>query len=269
MIVQTRAGGLLLIRQVDHAALAGELARHWGNDHFRQPAPRPSLLIAAEHHDDGWLGWDAAPKVDPRTSRPYQFTDMPIGEHLSFYRQGIASVLKRDAYAGLLTSMHLAGLYQRRYGTVTMPSPGPADPKEAQELQRALDQLHDQQRELREQLPTAAVDRHALEEGPLWANYKLLQIFDRLSLYFCMGPLREATLGPTPVDYKGREVDLELRPLDPRTVAVRPYPFDQAALPVSVKAALIPDRPYESDADLRAALAEAASETLEFVLRRA
>jgi hypothetical protein len=268
MIVQTRAGGLLLIRQTDHAALAAVFARHWGNNHFEPLRPRPSLLIAAEHHDDGWLAWEAAPTVDPATRRPYQFTDLPAGEHLAFYRQGIADVLKRDPYAGLLVSMHLSGLHQRRFGTESRPTPRPAGPNEhAAALRRALDQLEDQQRELREQLPSAGVDPRFLKDGPLWANYKLLQVFDRLSLYFCTAPPRAATIGPAPRDHKGHEVDLELMPLDGGAVAVDPYPFDQPALPVEVRAALIPDRPYQTDAELRAELARAAPERLEFVLR--
>jgi hypothetical protein len=53
MIVQRRDGQLLLIRQTDHAALAGNLARHWGNASFAAPSPRDPVVFAADHHDDG------------------------------------------------------------------------------------------------------------------------------------------------------------------------------------------------------------------------
>ncbi len=52
MIVQPRDGQLLLIRQTDHAALAGAFAEHWGNASFAVPAPRDPLIVAAAHHDD-------------------------------------------------------------------------------------------------------------------------------------------------------------------------------------------------------------------------
>jgi hypothetical protein len=129
----------------------------------------------------------------------------------------------------------------------------------------ALDQLRDEQRELREQL-SAVVNRHWLQDGPLWANYKLLQVFDRLSLYFCTAPPRAAVIGPAPLDHKGREVDLTLRPLDERTVRVEPYPFDAPELTVGVRAALVADRDYESDDAFRAALAAAEVRALSFRL---
>jgi hypothetical protein len=266
MILQQRPDGLLLIRQTDHAALSGEFARHWGNDHFEPLRPRHSMLIAAEHHDDGWQSWDASPRVDPRTGRPYQFTDMPTGEHLAFYRQGIDSVLRRDPYAGLLVSMHLSGLYQRRFGTDRASSSAAMHDRDDADLRQALDQLSDQQRELREQLK-AVVEPHALQEGPLWANYKLLQVFDRLSLYFCTAPPREARIGPAPVNARGREVELVLHPLDGETVQIAPYPFDQSALAVEARVVVLADRAYESDAALHAALGQAVPTTLHFTVK--
>ena len=254
MIIQPRGDRLLIIRQTDHAALSGEFARHWGNDVFTLPEPQESLRLAAEHHDDGWLLWEAAPHLNPATRRPYQFTDLPITEHLAFYRQGIASVLKRDGYAGLLVCLHLAGLYERR---------GDGDPVR----NRILDELHDQQRMLREELQMVTASPRTLQEGPLTANSRLLLTFDRLSLYFCTEPPHPATIGPVPRDSRGRETELELRPLEGHTVAIHPYPFDVPQLRVGVPAAVVPDRPYRDDDDFRATLAAAPTEQLAFTLR--
>jgi hypothetical protein len=257
MIIQPRGDRLLIIRQTDHAALSGELARHWGNDVFTLPEPQESLRVAAEHHDDGWRLWEAAPHLDPATHRPYQFTDLPVAEHLGFYRQGIANVGRRDGYAGLLVCMHLAGLYQRRHPATA----------EQPVLDRILDGLHDQQRMLREELRTITASPRTLNEGPLTANYKLLQIFDRLSLYFCTALPHPATIGPVPLDSRGRETDLELRPIEGHTVAIRPYPFDVPELRIGVPAAVVPDRPYHEDDDFRATLAAAPTEQLTFTLK--
>jgi hypothetical protein len=106
MIVQPRDGQLLLIRQTDHAALAGVFAKHWGNADFALPSPRDPVITAAIHHDDGWLLWETAPRMDPSTRRPYQFTDMPLAVHIGFYQAGIEHVLTLAPYAGLLTLMH-------------------------------------------------------------------------------------------------------------------------------------------------------------------
>ena len=85
MIVQPHNGQLLSIRQTDHAALAGLFAEHWDNADFARPSPRHPLIAAAVHHDDGWLLWEAVPRIDPTTRRPYQFTAMPIADHVGFY----------------------------------------------------------------------------------------------------------------------------------------------------------------------------------------
>jgi hypothetical protein len=267
MILQPRDGRLLLIRQTDHAALAGELAEHWGNREFSAPVPRQALLVAAAHHDDGWLLWEAAPRVDPATRRPYQFTDMPLAEHAAFYRAGISRVLAEAPYAGLLVNMHLAGLYQRRFGTDPDMPVKPRTPEEDQALREILEQLEDQRRTLHGHLPASGVPAPFLDENHLGTNYKLLQVFDRLSLYFCTTPPRESTLGPVPVDYEGHEARLALRPLDGQTVAVSPYPFDADPLRVGVRASVVPDRPYDGDDDFRAAFAAAPTTELSFVLR--
>ena len=42
---------------------------------------------------------------------------MGVPAHLAFYRACIAAVSDQDPYAGLLVSMHGAGIYRGRYGT--------------------------------------------------------------------------------------------------------------------------------------------------------
>jgi hypothetical protein len=100
----------------------------------------------------------------------------------------------------------------------------------------------------------------------MWANYKLLQVFDRLSLYLCMPPLREHTLGPVPVGGEGREVQLALRPGEGGRVAVTPYPFGQEPLAVEVMARVVPQKKYADDGQFRAALAGAETVVLSYRL---
>ncbi|HEY7158300.1 MAG TPA: DUF3891 family protein [Gemmataceae bacterium] len=264
MIVQPRDGQLLLIRQTDHAVLAGVFAEHWGNAAFAVPFPRDPLIVAAVHHDDGWLLWEAAPRIDPTTRRPYSFTAMPIVEHVDFYRHGIDRVLARDSYAGLLTVMHLAGLYQMRFGTDRQIPARTLSADEEHMQRQLLDELQQQQNALRRDLPRQGVPTAWLEERRLWCNYKLLQVFDRLSLYFCMAPPRPATLEPAPLDYDGGETQLTLRPVTERTVAITPYPFGRDPLPLTLRASVVPDRDYDSDDDFRAVFAAAPVVELRF-----
>jgi len=87
---------------------------------------------------EGWRAWEAAPRVGPRTQRPYQFTDLPLAEHAAFYLTGIDDVAGRDAYAGLLVCLHLSGLYQRRFGI----DPGIIDGAKRRHRQPAEDLAH-------------------------------------------------------------------------------------------------------------------------------
>lgn len=264
MIVQPHDGQLLLIRQTDHAALAGLFAEHWGNADFARPSPHDSLIAAAVHHDDGWLLWEAAPRIDPATCRPYQFTSMPIAEHVAFYRAGIDRVLALAPYAGLLTVMHLAGLYQMRFGSDRSMQPKSLSSEEEQVQRQFLDELRQQQESLRQELPEHGVPSSWMEKRRLWTNYKLLQVYDRLSLYFCMAPPHSATLEPVPLDYQSGETQLTLTPLTERTVAIAPYPFDRSPLSFAVRAVLAPDRDYQNDDDFRAVFAAAPCLELSF-----
>ncbi len=267
MIVQPRDGQLLLIRQTDHAALAGVFAEHWGNADFALPAPRDPVIVAAIHHDDGWLLWESTPRIDPSTHRPYQFTAMPLAEHIGFYRAGIEHVLTLAPYAGLLTLMHLAGLYQMRFNTDRHMQPKKLSSNEERMQRQFLDELRQQQESLLRELPQRGIPASWLEERRLWCNYMLLQIYDRLSLYFCTAPPRPATLEPAPKDYEGGEKQLTLTPLTERTVAISPYPFDVSPLSFTVPVRTVPDRDYDSDHSFRAIYSHAAETELRFEIQ--
>ncbi len=189
---------------------------------------------------------------------------MPIAEHIDFYRGGIDRVLARDGYAGLLTVMHLAGLYQMRFGTDRQMPARTLSADEERVQRQLLNELWQKQDALGHDLPRQGIPTAWLEERRLWCNYKLLQIFDRLSLYFCMASPHPFTLGPAPVDYEGGETQLTLRPVTERTVAITPYPFDRDPLPLTLRASVAPDRDYESDEDFRAVFAAAPVVELRF-----
>jgi hypothetical protein len=268
MIVQRRAGELLLIRQTDHAALSGVLAEHWGAGAFARPEPRASMLVAAARHDNGWREWEEAPRVNPATRRPYNFTEMPVGEHFPFYLRGIDGVVRDDPYAGLLVCLHLGGLYRKRYGL----DPGlglerfPPDVRPV--VEDYLRHLDEKQKQLQERLGRDGLAPAEMIEGPaVWTNYRLLQVYDLFSLYFCMAPLREYTLRHVPVSASQPDTEIKLHPAGGEALAVDPYPFDTAPLRVAVSARVVPDRDYDGDKDLRAALAGAPETALRFELR--
>jgi hypothetical protein len=51
MIIRTQdSENLVLVPQTDHSKLVGQLAAHWGNSDFAEPAPFASVVRAATSH---------------------------------------------------------------------------------------------------------------------------------------------------------------------------------------------------------------------------
>jgi hypothetical protein len=256
MIISLRNGMLQLIRQTDHAAVSGLFAQHWGRPPFDRLEPFDAMVTAAALHDNGWTEWEAQPKVNPATQHPYQFWELPVEEHLAFYFQGVQRVIAQDRYAGMLVSMHCSGLYNGRFGTDPSLMVRHFTPAMQRTIDDFLGRLEVQRRDLREQLQQTGTLAGWLDEARIWKNYKLLQIFDRLSLYLCMPPLTKRSLGPAPTA-DGKDVDLVLQPGDGTTVRLTPYPFDANPLVVTLPTRLVPKTPYNSDDHFRAVLARA------------
>lgn len=246
MIVTAQDGHLLLVRQTDHQVISGLLADAWGNEQFARPEPFAPLVRAAYDHDNGWYAWEQAPKVDPATRRPYQFTDVPLEEHLAFYRQGIDELAARDPHAGLLVNLHCQGFHNQRFGTMPEAVMKPHTPEREAALKRFMIGLQTQARELGR--------RMSVDTATLWAQYELLQFFDRLSLYLCMPPQQAKALGPVPVGSGGKLLMLRLTPAETGVVHVAPWPLRSLSLMVRVPTRQVPDRDYGGDDEFRNAL---------------
>jgi len=191
MIVRDLGDAWQVVLQTDHADLSAAFARAW-----RTPLS-PSLVVAAERHDDGWAVWEQAPRMD-EDGKPVNFLEVDVRSHLAFYRAGIAAITEQDPEAGLLVSMHGAGIYKQRYGLDQS-----LGLTRAEEVQDEVDAFVAEQ----EAKFGGAPGEHREE-------YELLQLFDRLSLYFCM---RE-----------GEEAELQgyrLEPVAPWHVRLTPFPF--------------------------------------------
>jgi hypothetical protein len=194
VIVRELGDAWQVVMQTDHADLSAAFARAWA-------APlSPSLILATERHDDGWAVWEQAPRVDG-DGKPVNFLEVDIRSHLAFYRAGIAAITEQNADAGLLVSMHGAGIYRRRYGLD--PGLGLARAAEAEDEVEAF--VAEQEA------------KFGGRPGDRQADYELLQLFDRLSLYFCMRDVEN-----------GEEAELQgyrLEPVAPWHVRMTPYPF--------------------------------------------
>jgi hypothetical protein len=193
-----------IVMQTDHADLSGDFARRWKQRTNRSA----SVAVAAERHDDGWAVWEQAPMCDLETGRPINFLDVGVLSHLAFYRAGIAAIAEQDPYAGLLVSMHGAGIYRGRYGLqpelrLTF----------AEEARAQVDAFVAEQE--------SAFDARDAEIGVTAQqrreDYELLQIYDRMSLLFCM----KDALSPPAAEFSG----YRFRPDGTATISIDPFPF--------------------------------------------
>ncbi len=209
--------------QTDHADLAAGFAAAWS-----EQGPRhDSVVLAARRHDDGWATWERSPLVDAE-SRPVTFLDVHVPAHLAFYRAGIAAITDEDPYAGLLVSMHGAGIYRQRYGT----DPGLS-------LTRAPE-VHERVEEFVAEQEAAYAGRMEAAEAsdPLrWDDYHRLQWYDRFSLAFCMRDW----------DEPGEAFDVgpyRFEPRGPWRASVAPYPFATPSVSVPLVRRRLPKRPW-------------------------
>jgi hypothetical protein len=208
MIVRDRGDGWQVVLQIDHEDLSGAFARAWSE----QAPGHESLVTAAARHDDGWAVWERAPVVaDDGT--PVNFLDVDVRSHLAFYRACIAAVTEQDPYAGLLVSMHGAGIYRQRYGR----DPGLGLSRAAAE-QELVDAFVAEQEGGYE----ARVAKAGVSEEERWRDYELLQLYDRLSLYFCMRDCENG--GGEPVELQGYTLEL----VAPWRVRMAPHPFGES-----------------------------------------
>jgi hypothetical protein len=270
ILVEERGGRgehLLVIRQSDHAFLAGFFAREWGNEKFSKPQPNGSFCLAVSEHDNGWSDWELQPTLDPKTHLPFSFMSIPTETHISLYQRGIERLVKVDHYAGLLVTMHAAELYDRARATLPGYSAKYVKSNESQLVSDFIQQLRLQQLRLKVDLRANPASKGLAEEHLLKMNAARIETLDRLSLHFSLNPEQDALFDAVPVDDRGQQADIELRSEGAGVVAVAPYPFRRDPLAFSIMARRVPKRVYSCDADFQKTLAAAHYFPLKFTMR--
>ena len=261
-----RDSQLLVIRQTDHAFLAGFFAREWGNERFSKPQPNASFCLAVAEHDNGWSEWEVQPQLDPKTHLPYSFMSIPTATHIGLYQKGIERLVKVDHYAGLLASMHASGLYDRARATMPGFSAKYVKAEEGRLTDEFVQQLRLQQLRLKVDLRANPATKPFMEEPLVNANGVRLEVLDRLSLHFCLNPQDDATIDAVPVNDRGEEADLDLRSESGNVIAITPYPFRRDPLAFSIMARPVPKKVYSSDLDFQNTLAAARYFPLKFTV---
>ena len=267
MIIQEQGDQLLLIRQTDHAFLAGFFAKEWGNEEFPRPEPFASFCLAAAEHDNGWTEWELEPTLDAKTRTPNTFMSIPTEEHIALYQRGIERLVKVDHYAALLVSMHCTGLYDRARATMPGYSAKYVKATEGALVTDFVQRLRLQQLRLKTDLRANAATKDFVIEDALKANFERMEALDRLSLHLCMNPKENCVIDAVPQDYTGNEVDLDLRSEGGNVLTLAPFPFKREVLETSILARRIPKRVYVDNTDFRKTLAQAQYFGIKFTLR--
>lgn len=258
MIVQTAAPGQpnLVIFQTDHAATSGQIAAVFGNEQFAAPEPLEPMRFVATHHDAGWQPVDERLEMDVNTGLPHHLTQTPL-PYLVQTSQGSPDFNEAHyPFSGLLSSMHTYGLFNGRYGLsdFVFIDNVAADQKTA--VQIMLDGELARQERLKQQLAALPQMASYVQPDYLFHNYKLLQFFDTLALYFQMthtAARGEAQFLNVPRAV-GEDVTLTIRQLADGTYSVTPYPFREAELTLHYQGYQMTPQPPGTD--LQAVIAE-------------
>jgi hypothetical protein len=218
----------------EHNDLCGQFARAFGNAEFERPEPWDEVLYAIAHHDRGWDELDAHPVLDAKSGFPCGLGTAPVPGGLQTTTKSPDFNEARHAYCGLLSSMHCWGLYNARLGVSEFrtqrggPVSIPVAPPQADATKAALEAELDRQARLKAKLAANAATAPWVEEARLMQNYKLLQFFDTLALYFNLrhaGERQPESFVHVP---KSREVDTTVTVTpkgDGTTYAMSPFPF--------------------------------------------
>jgi hypothetical protein len=166
MIVRETPENFILITQHAHATLSGQLAEHWKEEFFWQQPYTPDVLLAIYQHDRGWIHLDEVPAWDAQHAQVFSFIGYPMKAKLLHYTKGIEEVEAMSTYAAILCSRHYCSFLRG----------GNAQEKEfvEQELKRQQSLIENMQ--LDNPAKQQLVDYH----------FRILQLFDDLSLYICI-----------------------------------------------------------------------------------
>jgi hypothetical protein len=254
------SGALTLIGQTDHSRLVGQLAAHWGNRDVESPTPYDAVVRAATFHDYGWLRYETSPLIDPASGEPYPFLQVPMTpQQLGSYQWSLDWMADIDPYSGLIVSMHRTGLWQGRYGTITYPAGRYNLTKLSPEVRALIARNEAWQ----------ARQRATLDAKGVWTNYRLMQVWDLLGLYFCCQEPCDDYIEPVPVSYAGGDgegVRLTMKPVGPRRVAFDPYPFDVRPCRAQLAFRTVPRATFEDLESFRRAWFQADVGLLNFEL---
>ncbi|MGF1530833.1 MAG: DUF3891 family protein [Puniceicoccaceae bacterium] len=220
----------LLLGHADHAALAGEFARHWKNEHFAPPEPFSNILDACTRHDDSWRKRDAQPALtgdlQPAAfSRELvgtydAFEDIDLEEYLGVREAATEAAALRDPYAAVLISMHSVNLLTEQADLSGLS-------KVQLEVHRAfVDRQINRQAQLRQSMKGRFEARHLSDEA-FQRGFEFLQACDSFSLYASVAFTEIGKLRHRHPMQDGSLTEITILPLGNNRYRLQPFPLDE------------------------------------------
>jgi hypothetical protein len=236
MMTQTAPEGEknFVMTMMEHMDLCTQMARAFGNDRFESLHPFDEVLYAVANHDRGWDDYDQQPIIDPQSGLPFIMAKTPPQEAVKTNKGSPDFNEAHHPYCGLLSSMHTWGLYNKRYGFsrfMLRMRPGTVSVPVLDANRVMIDSMLDgeikRQERLKTKLSENPATRTLIEDPRLFQNYKQLQFFDTLSLYFHLYHASERgneTYIHVPIS-AGEDTTVEVRQVSDRVYSVDPFPF--------------------------------------------
>jgi Protein of unknown function (DUF3891) len=219
---------------LEHMDLCAQMGRSYGNESFEALSPYDEVIFAVSNHDRGWDDYDQHPLVDPQSGLPFIMARTPPREVVKTNKGSPDFNESHHPYCGLLSSMHTWGLYNKRYGLsrfVLRMLPGTVSVPVVSENRRLIDDMLngevERQNRLKSRLAENPTTRGLLDERRLYQNYKQLQFFDTLSLYFHLYHASERgdeTYFHVPLNGE-EDATVEVRQISDDVYSLDPFPF--------------------------------------------
>ena len=230
MIVQSNSDnqGNFIMTMDQHTAFAAQLAQYFGNQQFEALNPQEQMLFVVRHHDAGWQYLDDLVLRDGDTGLPYNLGQTPFEKIIETSQLSPDFNSKVHPYCGLLSSMHSLGLYNGRYGMSDKVLLGNLGDKNRQLADRIFLKEKTRQDLLKAELSENSETAFWIEEKNLFQNYKQLQFFDTLALYFnCSSEeyRKEDSFFHVP-ESRAKDVSVRIKPIGLNQYQLTPYPFN-------------------------------------------
>jgi hypothetical protein len=236
MMTQTAPEGEkhFVMSMMEHMDLCTQMGRAFGNERFESLHPYDEVLYAVANHDRGWDDYDQQPIIDPQSGLPFIMAKTPPQEAVKTNKGSPDFNEAHHPYCGLLSSMHTWGLYNKRYGfsrfTLRI-RPGTVSVPVLDVNRVMIDSMLDgeikRQERLKTKLSENPATRALIEDPQLFQNYKQLQFFDTLSLYFHLYHASERgneTYIHVPISSE-EDTTVEVRQISDRVYSLDPFPF--------------------------------------------